>query len=784
MFTRLGTLTVRYRRFVLATTLVALIVAGIVGGAVFGRLSTGGFEDPDSESTRAEALLDEQFGTGSPDLVLVVSASAEQSASSARPPGDDPPVDDPSVTAAGLALTDSIAANDGVADVASYWSLGSPASLRSADGDRALLLLRVPGDEDDAERAELVDELITTYDDAEFAAANPDGVEPHPWSAAVTVEVGGPERIFTQVGETIEGDLARAESIAIPLTLLLLVIVFGGIVAALLPLAVGVVAVLGAFLTLFVITGFTDVSIFSINLVTAMGLGLAIDYSLFVVSRYREELARGRSVDDAVVRTVETAGRTVAFSALTVAVSLSALLIFPLYFLRSFAYAGVGVILVAMVASVVALPALLAVLGGRVDRWRVRTPRSAADGGGMWHGVASAVMRRPLTVAITGITLLVLAGLPFLRVEFGVPDDRVLPEEDPARAVSETLRTEFDSAESDAFSIVATGVPGEDAIERYAIEVSEVNGVARVDTATGRYADGGLVAPADASLAGHRVGDAARITVVPAVEPISPEAEAMIGEIRELDHDFDEVAVGGQSAALVDGKSAIFDLVPWAGLWIAVATFVLLFLMFGSLLVPLKAIVLNTLSLTATFGAMVWVFQDGHGSGILGFTPTGLTDTTTPILMFCIAFGLSMDYEVFLLSRMKEEYDRTGENDLAVATGLEKTGKLVTAAALLLSITFFAFATSGVTFIKLFGLGLGLAVLVDAFIVRATLVPALMKLAGSWNWWAPPTLRRLHDRIGISESVESVPVESAVDAQDDVGDHRELVDAGEIGHDR
>jgi RND superfamily putative drug exporter len=767
MFTRLGTFTVRHRRLVLVATVLALLVAGVVGGGVFSRLSTGGFDDPDSESTRAADLLEAEFGTGSPDLVLVVSAGDGQAT-----------VDSPDVAEAGLALTATLAGTPGVADVASYWSLGSPPPLRSGDGDEALVLLRVPGDEDDPAREDLVHELIDTYDteirtaDAGTAEAGTASVgtgDPsHPWEAAVDVAVGGEERIFTQVGETIEGDLARAEAIAVPLTLLVLIVVFGGIVAALLPLAVGVVAVLGAFLTLFAITAFTDVSIFSINLVTAMGLGLAIDYSLFVVSRFREELGRGRSVEDAVVRTVETAGRTVAFSALTVAVSLSALLIFPLYFLRSFAYAGVGVILVAMFASIVSLPALLAVLGPRVDRWRVRTPRPNPEGG-TWHRVATAVMRRPLTVAITGVTLLVFVGLPFLGVEFGVPDDRVLPDDDPARAVTETLRADFDTSESDAFPVVAVGSPTDGAIGEYAAAVSEVDGVGRVDAATGRYVDGQLVAPPDPSLAGYRTGDAARLGVVPEVEPISPEAEAMIADIRGLDSGFEEVLVGGRSAALVDSKEAIFELVPYAALWIAVATFVLLFLMFGSLLVPLKAIVLNTLSLTATFGAMVWIFQDGHGSGLLGFTATGLTDTTTPILMFCIAFGLSMDYEVFLLSRMKEEYDRTGDNDLAVATGLERTGRLVTAAALLLSITFFAFATSGVTFIKLFGLGLGLAVLVDAFIVRATLVPALMKLAGRWNWWAPPALARLHDRIGISESV---PVEPSGAEPDPVGSPR------------
>ena len=745
MFTTLGRLTVRRRRPILLLTLVTLVVAAIVGGGVFSRLSSGGFDDPDAESTRAGTVLEERFGTGSPDLVLVVTAETDETTRAAGVA-----VDRLDVARAADRLTDDLTAIEGTADVTSYWSLGSPPPLRSDDGTEALVLLRVPGDEDDPERADLVSTIIHDFDtDAGAADRGP-----------ITVAVGGPERIFEQIGSTIEGDLARAEAIAIPLTLALLIVVFAGVVAALLPLVVGVVAVFGAFMTLFVITMVTDVSVFSINLVTALGLGLAIDYSLFIVSRFREELANGRDVDAAVVRTVETAGRTVAFSAITVAISLSALLIFPLYFLRSFAFAGVGVILVAMYTSVVALPALLAVLGRRVDRWRVLPQRAPAANGGVWHRLAVGVMRRPATVAVAGIVVLLAVGLPFLRVEFGVPDDRVLPADDPARAVSEMLRDDFSSAEADAFPVVASGAVDDGAIADFAVELSGVDGVTRVDAVTGRYADGGLVQPPSPELAALAADDATWFNVVPAVEPISPEGEAVVADIRALESPFDEVLVGGQSAALVDSKAAIFGLVPIAAALIAVATFVLLFLMFGSVLVPLKAIVLNLLSLTATFGAMVWIFQDGNGADLFGFTPTGLTDTTTPILMFCIAFGLSMDYEVFLLSRMKEEYDRTGDNDLAVAVGLEKTGKLVTAAALLLSITFFAFATSGVTFIKLFGFGLGLAVLVDAFIVRATLVPALMKLAGDRNWWAPAPLRRLHDRFGISESA---PEEPAVD---------------------
>ena len=740
MFTTLGHFTVRRRRSVLLLTLVGLVVAAVVGTGVFAQLSTGGFDDPDSESTRAQEYLADEFDTGSADLVFLVTATE---------PADDGSiaVDRADVAAAGLQLTEQLSAIEATDDTASYWSLGNPPPLRSDDGERALVLLRVPGADDDPDRADAITEIIEEFDTEES------GVD----RGAITVEVGGPERIFEQVGSTIEGDLARAEAIAIPLTLLLLVVVFAGIVAALLPLVVGVVAVFGAFLTLFLITQFTDVSIFSINLVTALGLGLAIDYSLFVVSRFREELGRGRDVEAAIVRTVETAGRTVAFSAITVAISLSALLIFPLYFLRSFAYAGIGVILVAMYMSVIALPSLLAVLGTRVNKWRVFPQREPKADGGMWHRVAVTVMRRPAMVAIGVITLLVAVGLPFLRVEFGVPDDRVLPSDDPARQVSDVLREEFSSADADAYPIVAIGGIDDRAVAEYAATVSTIEGVGRVDAFTGRYAGGQLVQEPTPDLAALAGNDATWFNVIPSVEPISPEAETMIDEIRSLDTGFGDVLVGGQSAALVDSKAAIFGLVPIAAGLIALATFVLLFLMFGSVLVPLKAIVLNMLSLTATFGAMVWIFQEGNGAGLLDFTATGLTDTTMPILMFCVAFGLSMDYEVFLLSRMKEEYDRTGDNDLAVALGLEKTGKLVTAAALLLSITFFAFATSGITFIKLFGLGLGIAVLADAFIVRATLVPALMKMAGEWNWWAPAPLRRIHERFGISEAAPEEP---------------------------
>ena len=743
MFNALGQLAVRRRRSILTISLLAVVLSAVLGTGVFDRLSGGGFDDPGSESTHVTEVLDRQFGTGAPNLVLLVDAAPATPAAPATAssvPSGPAAVDAPDVERAATAVLGSLTTRADVDDAVSYWSLGRVAPLRSTDGHSAIIVARITGDPDavDAATGEILAEVVGVH-------------------GPITVSAGGQAPVFRAVSETIQSDLSRAESVAVPITMVLLVIVFGGLVAASLPLAVGVVSVLGTFLTLFVVTQFTDVSIFSINLVTALGLGLAIDYSLFIVSRFREELGRGRTVEQAVVRTVETAGRTVAVSAVTVAVSLSALLVFPLYFLRSFAYAGIGVTLVSLISSVLTLPALLAVLGHRVNALKVfgRRPRPVNPAGGFWHRTAQFVMRRPVAIAAAVIAVLVLLGLPFLHVNFGVPDQRVLPADSPARQATDRLSTDFSSAEASAFPVVAAsaGAVGDASIGAFAESVSRLSGVARVDAPTGRYAAGTLLVGPDPSLAGFRTDSAVRFSVVPDVEPISTAGEQLITDIRHLDAaSIGGVEVGGSSAALVDSKSAIADKLPLAAGIIALSTFVLLFLMFGSVVVPLKAIVLNLLSLSATFGAMVWVFQEGHLSSILGFTPTGLTDTTTPILMFCIAFGLSMDYEVFLLSRIKEEHDRTGDNTASVASGLEKTGRIVTAAAGLLAITFIAFSTSGISFIKLFGLGLTVAVLMDATLVRAFLVPAFMKLAGEANWWAPRWMQAIHRRLGFSEA--------------------------------
>jgi putative drug exporter of the RND superfamily len=726
MFTRLGQLAVRRRRTILLLTLAFVALAGVLGAGVFDKLKSGGFDDPKSESARAERVLKDEFGQGDPNVVLLATAA-------------DGNVDSAASAAAGRALAVRLATVPHVGSVGSYWDLGSPPPLRSRSGDAALVLGRVDGTD------KQIADAITAINDG-FSGEQ----------GVLRVQVGGREAVFDEVGKTVRSDLSRAESIAIPITLVLLVLVFGSLVAASLPLLVGGVAIIGTFLALSVISALTNVSIFSINLTTALGLGLAIDYSLFVVSRFREELHAGYDSDTAVVRTVERAGRTVAFSALTVAVSLSALLIFPLYFLRSFAYAGVAVVLIAAVVSTLSLPAFLAVLGPRVDAGRILKRPPHVDGTGFWHGMAMRVMRHPIGFATGAVVFLVLLGLPFLSAVFGLPDDRVLPPDAKSRQVSNALREEFTSNEDEAFGVVLPDASGGTPVAQYATTVSRLDGVARVDAATGSYIRGQLVAPPSAASQRFAGARGTWLSVVPSVEAVSPAGEKLVHEIRAVDAPSDRL-VGGSAAQLVDTKASIVHRLPWAGLIIAVATFVLLFLMFGSLLVPAKALVLNLLSLTATFGAMVWIFQEGHGSGFLNFTPTGTLDTTTPILMFCIAFGLSMDYEVFLLSRIKEEHDRTHDNVQSIATGLERTGRIVTAAAALLAVTFLSFATSGVSFIKLFGIGLTLAVLMDATVVRATLVPAFMRLAGDANWWAPKPLRRLYERIGLHELPRDAP---------------------------
>ena len=741
----------------LVFTAILAVACAVIGGGVAEKLSLGGTEDPASESVVVQdRLLRDFVQARQPDFVLVVTARGDRT------------VDDADVVAVADKLERRLAAEDGVVLAQSYWSLEA-GPLKSTDGRQALVLAALDGDE--TERVEIAERLTDEY----YGTRGP-----------IDVAVTGASPIEAQISVRAEKDLRRSEFLTAPLVFIALVFVFGSLVAAFLPLVVGVLAILGTFVVLTILAGQTTVSVFALNLTTALGLGLAIDYSLFIVSRYREELDRGVSQLVAVGRTMQTAGRTVAFSAGTVMISLAALVLFPMPYLRSFAFAGVAVVGLAALVSILVLPAILAVLGPRVEKGRIFKPKDNA--GHFWRNQADRVMKHPVPYALVVSVILVLLAVPFFHVTFGLTDDRVVPGVSiESREPTDDIRENFESRESSALrvSLPTLDVDADQAqIDKFARKVLAVEGVARVDAVTGAY---GLVPTPEqeAVLAGlasdpasgvsqvdderyivpaaligpertterfspNAGADGTWISVVPSVEPFSSEGEQMVKDIRGLTAPF-EVGVTGSSARLVDTNDAVFARLPWVLGVVALATFILLFLMTGSLLVPLKALVMNVLSLTATFGAMVWIFQEGNLKGILNFEPTGTIDTFTPVLMFCIAFGLSMDYEVFLLSRIKEEYDLDRDNEESVRVGLGKTGRIVTAAAWLLAIVFIGIATSDVAILKLFGVGVTLAVLVDAFLIRATLVPAFMRLAGRLNWWAPKPFRRFHLRWGIWE---------------------------------
>ncbi|MCU1588587.1 MAG: putative rane protein, partial [Frankiales bacterium] len=735
VLSRLAPVLVARRRLVLVLAFVFLALAGGIGGGVAQELSAGGFSDPKAQSQRAAAALDDTFHTGASNFLLLV--TAPQGVNTAKP--------------AGTALTQRLAKEPGVTDVVSYWTAGQPITMRSKDGTQAMVLARLTGNQDDAVKKAKA--LGKRYD------GQHDGL---------SVATGGEFAVYAEVGDTIERDVIRAESIAIPITAVLLILVFGSAIAASLPLLIGVLSILGTFLALHVLVAFTDVSVYSVNLATSMGLGLGIDYSLFLVTRFREELRRGHPVPDAVRETMRTAGRTVTFSAITVMLSLGALLVFPLFFLKSFAYAGISAVLFALIGALVVLPAALAALGERVNSLdlrrpvrralRMSPPRVKELDEGFWHRIAVTVMKRPIGVGTAVVLLLVLLGLPFRNVVFGLPDDRVLPAGAQAHEVAQVLRKDFPGREAFAMPVILRGSRGVDA---YAAALSRVSGVERVDAFTGRFMAGRKVAPGNPALT--PAGQASRLSVVPAIESIGPDGERLARALRAVPPP-SPVLIGGQAADLLDTKASLGAKLPLAIGLVFSATFILLFLFTGSLVIPVKALVLNVLSLSATFGMMVWIFQEGHLTGALGDpTVTGTLDTTMPILMFCVLFGLSMDYEVFLLSRIKEEWDASGDNTKAVAVGLERTGSLVTAAAGLLALVFLAFVTSDIAFIKLLGLGTALAVVVDATLVRGALVPAFMRLMGTRNWWAPRPLRALHDRIGLAEA-ESLPPRELVDA--------------------
>ncbi|WP_207212030.1 MMPL family transporter [Promicromonospora panici] len=602
-------------------------------------------------------------------------------------------------------------------------------------------------------------------------------------SEDVEVTLGGGDEIFRIVAGQARTDFLRAELIVVPLVLLLLWFVYRRFVPALATLGVGLFAAAGSLALIRLVVTFTDVSTFAANVSLVMGIGLGVDYSLFMIYRYREETAAGHDNTEAVRRTVAGAGRTVLFSGLTVAAALAVLFVFPFPFLSSFAYAGIAVVLCAVLGATVALPAILHLAGPRMLRPAAAgsaTAGPAADG--FWFRVSSTVMRRPVVTGGSGLLVLVLLGAPALGLTFGSPDDRVLNDRDqPVRAMYDTIRADFAAEDADALYVVApdtaaagsgsgtdaepggaeSGAGADSLLRDYAASLSRIPGVARVDSAAGAFAGGERVGPTGPFGADRfESGGATRLSVLPTSERLADDPVGLVQAVREAEAPFD-VVVGGYPAELADYRDGIVDRLPLvAGLILAV-TFVVLFVMTGSVVAPLTAIVLNLLSLSVMFGVVVWGFQDGALADVLGFTATGLVEPSILLLMFCIAYGLSMDYEVFLLARVQEEYARTGDVVGSVPAGIARSAPLVTAAALILAASFAVYASSEVSFMQQLGIGMALAVAVDATLIRGVLVPAALRLTGRASWWSPRALRALHDRLGLRELPVTPPTVAA-----------------------
>ena len=737
MLQAIARLAIRAPRRIIAVALLVMVGAAVFGLPVAKSLSAAGFQDPGAQSTRATRLLVDKFHQGDMQLLITVSSAGGVQSPAARAVGSD--------------IVRQLHDSPYVAQVISAWTAPPPASgsLISKDGSTGLIIASITGGDNGAQRhAEALSKEVV-YDR--------DGV---------AVRAGGEAMTATQINLHSEKDLKVMETIAIPLSFLVLVWVFGGLVAAALPLTVGGLAIFGSMAVLRAITFVTDVSFFSLNLCVALGMALAIDYTLLIHSRFRDELADGAGRDEAVVRTVAAAGRTVLFSAGTVALSMSATALFPMYFLRSFAYAGIAVVAFVGIAAVTVTPAAIVLLGDRLDSLDVhRLMRRLLRQGEpvqrpveqtFFYRLAAFVMRRAIPIGLALVALLVAVGSPFLGAKWGLPDDRVLPTSSSARQIGDDLRTDFADGLATNVTVVIPDAAGLTTAElgRYAAQLSQVPDVSSASAPDGSFVAGRLVGPPSAATA-MRDGSAF-LTVASSAPLFSHASETQLDRLQAIRGPAGRHALlTGTAAINRDTVRAVTSRLPMVLTLIVAITFVLLFLLTGSVVLPLKALVLNALSLTAAFGAVVWIFQDGH-LGALGTTATGSLVVTIPALLFCIAFGLSMDYEVMLVSRIREywlaSYQTPADNDESVALGLAHTGRVITAAALIMSISFAALIAAQVSFMRMFGVGLTVAVLFDATLVRMLLVPAFMHVMGRFNWWAPKPLAQLHDRLRIGGS--------------------------------
>ena len=696
MFEKLGHVLVKRRKSAVILFIVGILVAGGVGSMVFNRLDTGGYSNPNSDSYKVYKYLKDELKLSDPAVVIVVDAGNTD-------------VTDPVVTQKGLALEAKIAKEKDVTKTLSFWSSGQQPTFKSSDGKAAYILVYGTGEAFTPKSQELGAFFQKNYD-GEY-----DGL---------TLYAGGVGVIGHAITEKISKDLTISEAISIPLTFILLAFVFGAMVASAMPLIVGVAAILGAFFILFLFTLFTDVSIYALNLTTGMGLGLGIDYALLIVNRFREELHHGKSVEDSVVNTMATAGKTVFYSGLTVLVTLLSLTFFPLPFLKSFGYAGVSVVALAVVGALFGLPPILALVGSKVDKGVIRKSAITPKEDGRWAQTARMVMKRPTAVVVLALVILGILAAPIANIKFSQGDSRMLPASNKA-AIATALQAErFPGQTGNPVEIIVrNGSDKLDQISSYAEKVKSVPGIVAI------------IPPVT-------YGKDVRVVAYQSMLPRTPEAQKLIHTIRDIPAP-DGTLIGGVAADYTDSQDGISATLPWALGWIILSVLVLIFIFTGSIILPIKAVILNFLSLGATMGALTWVFIDGHMQWLVGsFTLTGTLDTSIVILIAVVVFGLSMDYELFLLSRIREEHLAGKSNVESVAVGLQRSARIITAAAVLLAVVFAAFITSGVTSIKSMGFGVALAVILDASIIRGLLVPALMRLFGERNWWAPKWMQR------------------------------------------
>jgi putative drug exporter of the RND superfamily len=723
-------------RRIIAAALLVLVAAAIFGIPVVTSLQTGGFKDPAAESSRAIAVLAEKFGYGNMPLVIAVTADGGVHGDQARAAADE--------------VGALLARLPYVTDVRSAWTVPPQAAsaMISKDGKTGLIVAGLTGTDNDAQKHSAdIEEML-------------------PHFAGVTVTAGGEALGNQQVIEQTLKDLLVMEIIAVPLSFVVLVWVFGGVLAAALPVAVGLFAIVGAMAVLRAFTLVTDVSVFALNLALALGLALAIDYTLLIINRFRDELAGGATRDEALVTTMRTAGRTVVFSATTVALAMVAMILFPIYFLKSFAYTGIGVVAFAALAAVTVTPAALVLLGDRLNaldarRWirhRLGRPEPTARPAEqtVWYRCAKVAMRHAVPLGLAVVAFLLVLGSPLLGIKWAYPDDRLLPTSASSRALGDQLRSEFAINSAGDVVVVLPEIgavsPGE--VDAYAGRLSRVPEVTAVSAPGGTFVAGARIGPPSAATG---ITDGSAFVTVHSTAPLYSDAsETQLDRLHAVETPSGtDVAMTGWAQINRDCAHAVTSRLPMVLAVMALITAVLLFLMTGSVLLPLKALLLNVLSLTAAFGALVWVFQEGH-LGAFGTTATGTMVASVSVLLFCMTFGLSMDYEVFLLSRIREFWLASGRAAAdareSVALGLARTGRVVTAAAVLMAVTFGAMISGQVSTSKIFGVGVTLAVLVDATLVRMVLVPALMRVLGTAAWWAPWPLVALHSRIGVSES--------------------------------